>query len=346
MASPASSVKRSRAPSGPSAVQGRPQACLPGPAPGSVPGGPRQPDAGHCRRTGRCRHTRSRRSVGRGVLAHGQHAHQQGTRPVQRSPAHPTIWRTWRVARKIQETEDVVTLVIKERTDERDVKPSLPGQYNLTMKMQMPDGVHHPPVQPHRRSRRRAAPAVRRRTGSGPQERPTARSTTSSTTPWTSEPRSFSPHRLVTWYWNTATAPWCSPAPESASHLWRACSSIWQKRVHSAKCCSSAPTTAADRCAGLIRRTWRNWRTGPWSPGSWPGRTRRKRAAGSPDIRTGFMDVRDLDLPDDAEYYLCGPVVWCSPLPALRCSSRSRRSAQGHPVRSLRAGPVSLASTQ
>jgi nitric oxide dioxygenase len=51
-----------------------------------------------------------------------------------------TIWRTWRVARKIQETEDVITLVV-ERTDERDVKPSLPGQY-VTMKMQMPDGVH------------------------------------------------------------------------------------------------------------------------------------------------------------------------------------------------------------
>lgn len=30
-----------------------------------------------------------------------------------------------------------------ERTDERDVKPSLPGQY-VTIKMKMPDGVHEP----------------------------------------------------------------------------------------------------------------------------------------------------------------------------------------------------------
>ena len=53
-----------------------------------------------------------------------------------------TIWRTWRVAQRIQETEDVVTFVV-ERTDERDVKPSLPGQY-VTIKMAMPDGVQQP----------------------------------------------------------------------------------------------------------------------------------------------------------------------------------------------------------
>ena len=53
-----------------------------------------------------------------------------------------TIWRTWRVAERIQETDDVVTFVV-ERTDERDVKPSLPGQY-VTIKMTMPDGVHQP----------------------------------------------------------------------------------------------------------------------------------------------------------------------------------------------------------
>src|SRR5690242_21257464 len=40
---------------------------------------------------------------------------------------------------KIQETDDVVSFVV-ERTDEREVKPSLPGQY-VTLRMQMPDGV-------------------------------------------------------------------------------------------------------------------------------------------------------------------------------------------------------------
>lgn len=37
---------------------------------------------------------------------------------------------------------DVATFRV-ERTDERDVKPSLPGQY-VTIKMKMPDGVHEP----------------------------------------------------------------------------------------------------------------------------------------------------------------------------------------------------------
>lgn len=53
-----------------------------------------------------------------------------------------TVWRTWRVAERIQETEDVVTFVV-ERIDEREVKPSLPGQY-VTLKALMPDGVHQP----------------------------------------------------------------------------------------------------------------------------------------------------------------------------------------------------------
>src|SRR5690242_21638564 len=43
---------------------------------------------------------------------------------------------------KIQETDDVVSFVV-ERTDEREVKPSLPGQY-VTLRMQMPDGVLQP----------------------------------------------------------------------------------------------------------------------------------------------------------------------------------------------------------
>ncbi|UNK45164.1 FAD-binding oxidoreductase [Arthrobacter sulfonylureivorans] len=52
------------------------------------------------------------------------------------------VWRTWRVAERIQETPDVVTFVVA-RTDARDVKPSLPGQY-VTLKARMSDGVHQP----------------------------------------------------------------------------------------------------------------------------------------------------------------------------------------------------------
>jgi nitric oxide dioxygenase len=53
-----------------------------------------------------------------------------------------TVWREWRVAEKIQETDDVVTFRVK-RIDDRLVKTSLPGQY-VTAKVLMPDGVHQP----------------------------------------------------------------------------------------------------------------------------------------------------------------------------------------------------------
>ena len=53
-----------------------------------------------------------------------------------------TVWRDWQVERKIQETADVVTFVVK-RIDDRLVKTSLPGQY-VTVRMRMSDGVRQP----------------------------------------------------------------------------------------------------------------------------------------------------------------------------------------------------------
>ncbi|GAA4707326.1 FAD-binding oxidoreductase [Pseudonocardia yuanmonensis] len=53
-----------------------------------------------------------------------------------------TVWRPWQVERKIPETADVVTFVVK-RVDDRLVKTSLPGQY-VTVLMPMPDGVRQP----------------------------------------------------------------------------------------------------------------------------------------------------------------------------------------------------------
>lgn len=52
------------------------------------------------------------------------------------------VWRTWKVMQKIRETDDVVTFVV-ERTDDRAVEPSLPGQY-VSLKALMSDGVHQP----------------------------------------------------------------------------------------------------------------------------------------------------------------------------------------------------------
>ena len=53
-----------------------------------------------------------------------------------------TVWREWEVAEKIRETEDVVTFRVR-RVDDRLVKTSLPGQY-VTVKVPMPDGVRQP----------------------------------------------------------------------------------------------------------------------------------------------------------------------------------------------------------
>lgn len=53
-----------------------------------------------------------------------------------------TVWRPWEVVERIQETDDVVTFVVR-RVDRRCVRTSLPGQY-VTVQMPMPDGVHQP----------------------------------------------------------------------------------------------------------------------------------------------------------------------------------------------------------
>ena len=53
-----------------------------------------------------------------------------------------TVWREWEVIEKRRETADVVTFVVK-RIDDRLVKTSLPGQY-VTVRMRMPDGVLQP----------------------------------------------------------------------------------------------------------------------------------------------------------------------------------------------------------
>ncbi|MGY1750810.1 globin domain-containing protein [Modestobacter sp. SYSU DS0511] len=53
-----------------------------------------------------------------------------------------TVWRDWQIAEKVEETPAVVTFRVK-RIDDRLVKTSLPGQY-VSVKVRMPDGVHQP----------------------------------------------------------------------------------------------------------------------------------------------------------------------------------------------------------
>jgi len=53
-----------------------------------------------------------------------------------------TVWRQWKVRQKIPETDDAMTFVV-ERTDDRLVKSSLPGQY-VTVQLPLPDGTRQP----------------------------------------------------------------------------------------------------------------------------------------------------------------------------------------------------------
>ena len=53
-----------------------------------------------------------------------------------------TVWREWEVEERYQETDDVVTFRMR-RTDDRLVRTSLPGQY-VTVQVPMPDGVRQP----------------------------------------------------------------------------------------------------------------------------------------------------------------------------------------------------------
>ena len=53
-----------------------------------------------------------------------------------------TVWRDWQVVEKVEETDEVVTFRLR-RTDHRLVTTSLPGQY-VTVQVPMPDGVRQP----------------------------------------------------------------------------------------------------------------------------------------------------------------------------------------------------------
>jgi len=52
------------------------------------------------------------------------------------------VWRQWSVAEKVQDADDVI-LFVMQRVDDRPVRTSLPGQY-ISVLTKMPDGVRQP----------------------------------------------------------------------------------------------------------------------------------------------------------------------------------------------------------
>jgi nitric oxide dioxygenase len=216
--------------------------------------------------------------------------------------APDTVWRTWRVAEKIRETDDVVTFVV-ERTDPRDVKPSLPGQY-VSLKMLMPDGVH----QPRQYSLTRADDgehrqfAVKRVHGGGTPDGEVSGILHSGTevgdelvlsAPFGDVVLDLSDRPVVF----ASAGIGITPMAGMLSHLVQGEATRKVRMLHA----DTAPETFALRrqveadLAQLPDATLTAWFE---RPGAEPGQNE----------LSGFMDVGQVELPGDAEYYLCGPL--------------------------------------
>jgi nitric oxide dioxygenase len=265
-----------------------------------------------------------------------------------------TIWRTWRVVQRIQETADVVSFVV-ERTDERDVKPSLPGQY-VTLKMTMPDGVQ----QPRQYSLTKADDgqhrqfAVKRVHGL---QTPDGEMSTLLhndvqvgdevvlSAPFGDVVLEYTDRPLVM----ASAGIGITPMAGMLSHLVQSGSRRQVVLLHADDSEASFPLRAQVRedLANLADGTLKTWflapaetaetrgTAGAGETGGTAGTAETGGTAGagetggaSGSVFSGFMDVSDVELPDDAEYYLCGP------LPFLK-SVRSALIAGGVPAKDI-----------
>ncbi|QCB96523.1 hemin transporter [Arthrobacter sp. PAMC25564] len=218
--------------------------------------------------------------------------------------APDTIWRTWRVVQRIQETDDVVTFVV-ERTDERDVKPSLPGQY-VTIKMTMADGVH----QPRQYSLTKADDgqhrqfAVKRVHGLATPDGEMSTLLHNNvqvgdevvlSAPFGDVVLEYTDRPLVL----ASAGIGITPMAGMISHLVKSGSQRRVMLLHADDSEASFPLRAQVRedLAKLADGTLTTWFLNP-----------AEGAETSGSGFSGFMDVGAVELPDDAEYYLCGPL--------------------------------------
>jgi nitric oxide dioxygenase len=219
-----------------------------------------------------------------------------------------TVWRTWRVAEKIQETGDVASFVV-ERTDEREVKPSLPGQY-VTLRMEMPDGV----LQPRQYSLTQADDgqhrrfAVKRvRTEGKPDgemsnllhDHVDVGDEVTLSAPFGDVVLEYTDRPVVL----ASAGIGITPMAGMLSHLVKAGSQRKVLFLHA----DDSPASFALRnqvtadLAALPDASLNTWFLDP------DGTESSTSDAGG-TVRSGFMNIKDVQLPSDAEYYLCGPV--------------------------------------
>lgn len=217
-----------------------------------------------------------------------------------------TIWRSWRLAERIRETDDVVTFVV-ERTDERDVKPSLPGQY-VTLQMPVPDGAH----QPRQYSLTRADDghrrwfAVKRVTGPGSPDGEVSNLLHDAvnigdevilSAPFGDVVLDTTDRPVVF----ASAGIGVTPMAGMLSHLAQSGSGRQVLFLHA----GTSPDTFALR--DQVRADLESLPQAAMI--TWYEQGLEKRPA-SGDERAGFMDVTAVDLPPDAVYYLCGPLAF------------------------------------
>ncbi len=217
-----------------------------------------------------------------------------------------TVWRSWRLAERIRETEDVTTFVV-ERTDDRDVKPSLPGQY-VTLQMPVSDGAH----QPRQYSLTRADDghhrwfAVKRVQGGGTPDGEVS-SLLLDTLKIGDEVILSAPFGDVVLDTTDRPVVFASagigvtPMAGMISHLAQTGSGRQILFLHA----GTSPDSFAlrdqvrsdlDSLPHAAMITW-------YEQGM-------ENRATSGDERSGFMDATTVDLPSDAVYYLCGPLAF------------------------------------
>ncbi|WP_427129424.1 globin domain-containing protein [Pseudarthrobacter sp. S9] len=235
-----------------------------------------------------------------------------------------TVWRTWRVAQRIQETDDVVTFIV-ERTDEREVKPSLPGQY-VTIKMAMHDGVQ----QPRQYSLTRADDGLHRQfavkrvhglaTPDGEMssllhDEVQVGDEVVLSVPFGDVVLEYTDRPVVL----ASAGIGITPMAGMLSHLVKSGSQRRVMLLHADDSAASFPLReqVSQDLAQLTDGSLHTWFLEPSEGGT-----------AADNEFSGFMDVDAVELPDDAEYYLCGP------LPFLQ-AVRSALVARGVPAKDI-----------
>jgi nitric oxide dioxygenase len=216
------------------------------------------------------------------------------------------VWRQWAVSEMIRETDDVTVFVMR-RIDDRPVKTSLPGQY-ITVNAPMPDGVR----QPRQFSLTRADDgehryfAVKRVHGGGKPD---------------GEVSTFLHERVQVGDELTMSVPYgdvvlddggrpvvfvsagigVTPMAGMISHLVAAGSHLTVMLLHADANEASFPLRRQlvddlARLPGSALHVWYEDGSGSELPVT--------------GAHTGMMDLTQIELPQNAVYYLCGPIAF------------------------------------